>query len=100
MPLNLFQAKNDLRYCFSESGITRGPLKLGQLLELVESDTLVYGEETEWNTSKGAEEIQGTLKRKHKTSKLNSVFGLLGTQNEGGVGTVRMFAAPLPFKIL
>lgn len=98
MSLNLFQAINDLRYYFSESGRPRGPFKLGRILELVEPYTLFYGGGIRCNTSKDAEEIEGIIKCKQRTSELNRVFSLFGIQNDWVVGSVRMFAAPLPYK--
>lgn len=58
MAIDLNKGKNELMYYYSVNGATLGPFTLPQLLEKIDSDSLVYREGIDWTSAKDVEELK------------------------------------------
>ena len=97
MAIDLNTDKNELKYYFSENGRTLGPFSLSELLEKIESDSLVYREGIDWTNAKDVEELKKFFKTHQSTITNDNNQAILSTASEDRSHPQKMFSAPFSF---
>ena len=95
MTLNTNKNNSEIQYYCTENGATIGPLNLPNLLEKINSDTLVYREGIEWTNAKDIEELSKFFKLKEP---VNNTVNTNENSSELQQGPIKMFAAPFSFE--
>jgi uncharacterized membrane protein YhaH (DUF805 family) len=95
---------SDLIYYYSVNGATYGPYALDQLLEKINSDTLVYREGIEWTNANEIDELKKffnlpNVEKKSKNDLINKDFSYQESDQDNVVAEPQnMFSAPFSFE--
>lgn len=105
MAINFEKKTDEKKYYYSSNGNTLGPFTINQLLERIDSNTLVYRDGVDWTTAKELDELKKFFKEttiiKEKTiikepdsskSDVNNIFN----ENLNSIKQ-QMFFAPFSF---
>ena len=100
MALNFDKKSQDKKYYYSDNGITLGPFELSQLLDKIDSDTLVYREGIDWTTAKELEELKKFFKEKTIVKEKTIIKEHVPTDPITNIklSNNKLFSAPFSFK--
>jgi uncharacterized membrane protein YhaH (DUF805 family) len=94
MALNFDKKSQDKKYYYSDNGITLGPFELSQLLDKIDSETLVYREGIDWTTAKELDELKKFFKEKTIIKEHVSAESIINNNRSNN----KLFSAPFSFK--
>lgn len=97
MAVDISKDSKELKYYYSDNGVTKGPLPLSQLLECIDSETLVYREGIDWTIAGDVAELKNyfnsqPLNISAEAHSRQNYFANLPPKESG-----KMFAAPFSF---